>query len=541
MARLTARRVAYAAATAWFNGLFYRRTLGGRRARGLVFAPQDGWPGDARRGAALLGGEYLFAGHSETAPADLWRARAAGPEWRAELHGFDWLRDVRAVGGETARRQARALVLDWLVGEDRWRPLSWRPAVLGRRVAAWLASAAWLFPPDEATDAGPFLRSLERQVTHLRRVAALVDRGLDRLLVLRGLVHAGVCVPGQARDLPRWLDALSAELGAQIAEDGCHLTRSPAVQLALLQHLVELRALLRDAGLDAPPALDGAVSRMARALRGLRHGDGALCLFNHSNEHESWLIDLVLRRSGAGGVKPVEAAASGFQRLTAQRALVLIDAGPPPPPGFDAQAHAGTLSFEMSVGRQRLIVNCGAYEGPRADWLAAQRTTPAHSTVTIDDLDSAELRGGARIGARPRVAAAERRERGGDQWLDAALADYGGVKGLGHRRRLYLSASGADLRGEDVVASARARRFAARFHLHPSVTASLAQGGGSVLLRLGDGGGWRLRASGGAVGLRESLYLGLRGEVKRTEQVVVEGATEGGEARIKWALTRLDG
>jgi len=39
--RLTLRRAAYSVATLWFNGLFYRRTLGGRYGRGLVHAPQE--------------------------------------------------------------------------------------------------------------------------------------------------------------------------------------------------------------------------------------------------------------------------------------------------------------------------------------------------------------------------------------------------------------------------------------------------------------------------------------------------------------------
>ena len=109
-----------------------------------------------------------------------------------------------------------------------------------------------------------------------------------------------------------------------------------------------------------------------------------------------------------------------------------------------------------------------------------------------------------------------------------------------HRRRLYLAANGGDLRGEDSLAGAGQRKFAVRFHLHPTVTASLAQDGESVLLRLGDGGGWRFRASGGATGLQESVYLGLEGETRRTNQIVVSGAALNGEALVKWAITQTN-
>ncbi len=537
--RLTVRRLAYAGAALWFNGLFYRRTLGGRRARGLAFAPQESWPGDARRGVAILRNEYVFAGYAETEPETLWRARSATDDWLAALHSFDWLRDLRAVGGETARRRGRDLVIDWLKREDRWRPVSWRPDVLAQRLANWLTYAEYLLPPDEETDARPFLRSLARQSNHLRRVAGLLDPGVERLVVLRGLVYAGVCIAEQARRLPRWLDLLSAEIDAQVATDGGHLTRSPAVQFAILRHLVELRTLLRDSGIETPQAVQNAIDRMAPMVRFFRHGDGGLALFNDTNEDENWLIDIVLSRAGARGKPPAEAPHMGFQRMMANRTLVLMDTGPAAPAGFDAQAHAGTLSFEMSVGRQRLIVNCGAYVGAREDWRIAQRTTAAHSTMTIDDLNSAEILGGKVIGVRPRLADAAHREADGSFWIDAGIAEYCGISGLGHRRRLYLSSNGGDLRGEDTIVCKGNHRFAVRFHLHPSVTASLAQNAESVLLRLGDGGGWRLRATGGVASLQESVYLGLRGEPRRTEQVVVSGALQGGEAQVKWALTRL--
>ena len=41
----------------------------------------------------------------------------------------------------------------------------------------------------------------------------------------------------------------------------------------------------------------------------------------------------------------------------------------------------------MSVGRDRMIVNCGAHEG-RGDWWVAQRATAAHSTLVVNDTNA---------------------------------------------------------------------------------------------------------------------------------------------------------
>ena len=539
LAHTTLRSALHGLARIWFAGLFYRRTLAGRRPRQLEFTAQNPWPGNAKRGAELFRGEFCFAGHVETAPGALWRPRTAPNEWIAELHGFGWLADLHAVGGEAARARARELIESWIETESPWRSLTWRPDVTALRLINWLGHAEFLFAGAEGPAALRWLDHVARQARHLRRLVPLLDTGVDRLLVVKALIYAGICLPSEARRLAKWMAVLAAEIEQQIAPDGGHLSRSPAVHFMVFRQLVDLRIALREARAEVPVALQNAIDRMAPMVRFYRHGDGGLCLFNDTNEGENWLIDVVLTQAEARG-KPLDSAPhTGFERIAINRTLVVMDAGPIAPSGPDRHAHAGALSFEMSVGKHRMIVNCGAHAGAHRDWKAVQRTTAIHSTITIDDINSAELLPGAMVGARPRLVAAERRESDGNVWVDGEIDGYAGFSRLVHRRRIYLSANGGDLRGEDSLAGAGQRKFAVRFHLHPTVTASLAQDGDSVLLRLGDGGGWRFRASGGATGLQESVYLGLGGETRRTEQIVVSGAALDGEALVKWAITRM--
>jgi uncharacterized heparinase superfamily protein len=288
-----------------------------------------------------------------------------------------------------------------------------------------------------------------------------------------------------------------------------------------------------------PAGLQTAIDRMAPMLRFFRHGDGGLALFNDSDEAEGWLIDVVLTRAEARG-KPLESAPhSGFERLNLNRTLLIMDCGPPPPVEYDRHAHAGPLSFELSVGKERMIVNCGAHPGGDPAWRDAQRTTAAHSTITVEDVNSAELLPGGGLGYRASEVFADRREADGAIWIDARHDGYLRSFGLIHRRRIYVGPGGGDVRGEDTLEGPGERKFAVRFHLHPTVKASMVQEGSGVLIRLPGGGGWRLRASGGVTSLQESIYLGSRGEVRRSEQIVVAAATEAGQGQVKWALTRV--
>jgi uncharacterized heparinase superfamily protein len=330
-----------------------------------------------------------------------------------------------------------------------------------------------------------------------------------------------------------------------VLPDGGHAERSPGVQLDVLRELIDIRALLHAGAVEPPAALAAAIERTAAALRTLRHGDGSLALFNGTRDELASMIELVLGQAGRGGRAPASLPDIGFYRLQAGRTVLIVDAGPPPPQGLDRLSHAGTLSFELSVGRDRLIVNCGpaplaghvaARGGAGVNvWTDAARASAAHSTLVIADTSSSELKPHG-LGRRPAHVTAERQEANGAHWLEASHD--GWKKGFGaiHHRRLYLSETGEDIRGEDFIDAAQGQAFAIRFHLHPSVTANIQQDGEGVLLRLASG-GWRLRAEGAVLSLEESVYLGGP-EPRRSEQVVLTGHADGPQ-HVKWAITRL--
>ena len=506
----------------------------GRIPDAPALSVRDPWPGDSARGARILKGELELAGSVRTFEPGAWADRTAPEPLRVLAHGFTWLRDLRALGTDGARSRARALVADWLATSGRDR-IAERPDVAGARITAWLGQ--YDFFVASAEDA--FRASvMARLVTDARRLAAgIPGEEIDgrALTALKGLIAASVALPTQSTSLTRAMRLLPQEIARQVLPDGCHAERSPAAQLAALQDLTEIRALLQAALAQPPAALSSAIERMAPALRALRHGDGGLALFNGAREENAALIELVLTQAGRGGRAPAGLTESGFQRLQAGRTVLMIDCGPPPPRGIDRFAHAGTLSMEVSVGRERLIVNCGAAPPSAGPWLDAARSTAAHSTLVVADTNSSELKPG-QLGRVPTVVDAQRQEANGAHWLEASHDGYRPLNGAVHHRRLYVAESGEDIRGEDSVEAPEPLPYAVRFHLHPTVVASMQQDGKSVVLRLPAGSFWSLRAKGVEITLEESVYLGA-GEPRPTQQIVLTGTPENQKA--EWALTKV--
>lgn len=525
----------------FFASPLYRLTLKRRTPKEVLGTPPDPWPGNSGTADILIRSSFAFGAPRPAAGEEVpWFMARDSASAAAALHGFSWLRDLRTLGSDAARSRARALTLGWIGTHGRWQPLPWRPEVLATRLCHWFANYGFLTAGADESSRAALLGSIGAQVLHLRRTIASAPPDHRLLEAVKGLLYAGVCLAGEERTLEAGLKLLDRELARQVLPDGGHIERCPSIHLDVLRHLVDLRGTLAAAHQEVPVALQSAIDRLSPMARTFRHGDGRLALFNGGNEEDDKDLSMVLAQSGARGKAISTAPHSGFHRLAAGRSLVIVDAGKAVP-GADARAHAGTLSFEMSVGRDRMVVNCGYHGADEAEWRRALAATAAHSTVALGETSSSEILPEGGIGRRPHGIEASRREADGNIWLECSHDGYREPLGIVHHRHLYLSHDGNDFRGMDLLEGRPGPDFAARFHLHPLVQSSLVMSGTQVLLKLPGGSGWRFIAAGAKLGLEDSVYLGTRRTVRRCRQIVLSGRLKAAETTIKWAFHREAG
>ena len=509
--RLTARRL--------FPAGLSRRAGGG--ARSLANAPRDLWPGVSDRGEALLNDGGRLAAALEARPED---------ETALLLHRFDWLRHLRAIGGDQGRREARRLVLLWLEAHGSGRGKVWRADIAGARLYAWLGSFEFF-----AASAGDFFRArvIESMGMHARSLARGIEtapEGAPRLAALAGALAAAIAFGQQPGALLRRIERA---LDEQFFADGFHRSRNPVAQLSALQRLIEVQGLLRAAGIAPPERLAGTIRDAGPPLTFFRHGDKRLACFHGGHESESELVDLALARVDRHARPPTRSIEAGFDRLQAGRTLVLVDSGLPTAKGFDRGGHSSPLAMEFSDGTRRIVVNCGAPADGSGPWNELARATAAHSTLTVNDVHAVEIDEGGGVRAGGLHVEARRTEAEGGLWLDLSHDGYAAPFGLIHRRRLYLTRQGGDLRGEDLLEGAAGWPFSLRFHLHPDVEAKLEAG--AAQLTLPNGQQWSFRASGGRIGLASSIYLG-EGRPRNTDAILIEGRTDADGAAVKWAF-----
>ena len=522
------------------------------KADRIAIAPQDLRTSDATRASEIYAGRFAFAGKVVTCDSrSPFEMAPPSEDWAAALFGFSWLRHLRAAQSGITRANARALVDEWITLNRSHDPIAWRADVVARRVMSWLSQAPLVLDGADAQFYRRFLRSLTRQVRHLRHTAWQARDGVPRLQAAIALAYAALCMARQQRHVRAATKRLSDELSRQILADGGHISRNPGALIELLLDLLPLRSVFTARNLVPPPALLNAIDRMMPMLRFFRHGDGNFALFNGMGPTPTDLLTTILAYDDARGAPLANAPHSGYQRLESAGTLVLMDAGRPPPMAVSQEAHAGCLSFELSTKQNRIVVNCGLPVAGREGWRQVARTTAAHSTVTFNDTSSCRfiesgpikrMLYGTPMIAGPREVAVAREEQADAIVVRTSHDGYADIFNVIHQRVLVLAADGRRLDGEDLFTPARDAlipadrdQFAVRFHLHPSVKANRLSDGHSAMLAMPNKEVWTFSAYEDRVDIEESVYLAGPDGPRRTVQLVIYGRARN-TTHVQWTF-----
>ena len=536
------------------SGPVYRWRYSGRTPERVLIAPPDLRLADPQIALEIYYGRFPLSGHLvETGGRSPFQVDVQHRGWLRTLHGFRWLRHMRAAGTELAAANARALVSDWIATHgNRISGPAWEPATTAKRIIAWLQHSPVVLQGAEFPFYRAYLKSLAIQIRYLRSVVKEMPDGRDRLRARIALAFSALSLPAPASALRGATRHLAEELDRQILPDGGHISRNPLDVMELLADLLPLRHTYTNQAETPPAALINAVDRMLPALRFFRHEDGALARFNGMGATIHDRVVAILRHDDTQGMPLLHAPHSGYERLSMGGTTVIADTGVAPPVDVSNAAHAGCLSFEMSSGRHHFVVNCGVDTYGAPEFRALARATAAHSTATLNDASSARFNHSLRINdmesppliGGPQNVPCRRTDGPGAQGFIASHDGYVGRFALYHERALSLTSEGNVLAGVDrflraggAVARNNGRDLATiRFHLHPEVELFQDEEDRLVLTSQ-NADRWVMSCEQVAPRVEESIYFSGLGGPRRSRQIVL--SFRASEIReVHWQLTR---
>ena len=325
-----------------------------------------------------------------------WDPPGASQLWLYHQHYWEW---TWTLLNDVDRDRARAIF------ERQLR--SWIGATRFGRWNAWAPYPAslrtWVFVNVESQLVqGTRLQQTFHQLLGLH--AGFVEHNLELdvggnhlLKNLKALVGLGVFFD-DARLVEKAAGLLGRQLTVQVLPDGGHFELSPSYHCQVLGDLLDIGALMEADGRPSVDGIDDAIARMRTWLGVMVMPDGDVPLFNDCE------------RVGRDRVRALQPAPRPEQPLTVlsdsgyvvanpgERIHLVADVGAPCPPDLPAHAQADCLTFELAIDGHRTVVDPGTSVYGSARQRQWERSTRAHSTVTIDGTDQTEVWGSFRAG-----------------------------------------------------------------------------------------------------------------------------------------------
>jgi len=431
--------------------------------------------------------------------------------WLYNLHYFD---DLNAADASDRVIWHRALIQRWIAENPPTKGNGWEPYPLSLRIVNWIK---WAQQGNELDSA--WLDSLAMQVRYLRKRLEYHLLGNHLFANAKALIFAGLYFSGDEADkwVTKGVSMLTKELPEQVLDDGGHFELSPMYHSIILESLLDLINLARVYGnhdlLTRKVDLwKETAQRMRTCLNVMCHPDGGISFFNDTtlgvaptpDQLNAYADRLELEEIKEPEKVKNHLSDSGYIRLSKELAIMLLDVGNIGPDYLPGHAHADTLSFELSLFKQRVIVNSGISCYGNSDERLRQRGTAAHSTVEINGENSSEVWSGFRVARRAKPFGLTVNETQDAIKVSCSHDGYRRLSGKPVHNRVW------EVTDEKLMVTDRIqgqfKRAVARFYLHPDVTVKYDREKKIGTLSLEEGKFVDWCVSGGVVSILKSTY-----------------------------------
>lgn len=462
-----------------------------------------------------------------------WNSDQLEKLWLYNLHYFDDLQSSKCAERKDMHVD---LIHKWIDENPIGIGNGWEPYPTSLRIVNWIK---WAYAVNPVTDA--FTLSLAIQTRNLEKKLEYHLLGNHLFANAKALIFAGLYFEGKEAD--DWFNLgmhiLKREVPEQILPDGGHFERSPMYHGIILEDMLDMVNLCQTYGKEYPPAWDEKINKMLCWLNNMLHPDGQISLFNDAalniaaapNELRLYATrirfeDPLAPSSGTTTMEP-----SGYIRWQSNSAMLLMDVGEIGPSYLPGHAHADTLSFEMSIYGQRVIVDTGtSCYGLSAERLR-QRKTISHNTVYVDQEDSSEVWGGFRVARRAKPFDLRVAETINNTKISCKHDGYKRLPGkVKHHREWILAENQATIIDN---LSGSFTKAVASLHLHPEVQINKVQSN-IYELTLIDGNTCRIAVKNGNCSLVKTTYHPGFGIVESTNCLRISFTTNSCETVITW-------
>jgi len=335
-----------------------------------------------------------------------WDNNSISKLWRYNLNYFEYLLQDSSKKDNLSKQVE--LIENWIDSNQFGKGTGWEPYPTSLRIINWIK---WSFVNDSLSDKA--LLSLWNQTRRLAIRPEYHLLGNHLFINAKALLFASAFFQLNSDSLiyKRAISILKAELNEQFLHDGAHFELSPMYHSLAMEDLLDLIGISDKLPDSFPTAqIKKKYHNGMQWLKTMVYDNQELSHFNDCangiaakiTELENYAAILGLESNNKVNNIFFNHKESGFIVYKDDNCHLIADTGKIGPDYLPGHAHADTLSFELAIKGERVIVNSGTSIYGTTKERIRQRGTSAHSTVQIDNQDSSEIWSGFRVARRAR-------------------------------------------------------------------------------------------------------------------------------------------
>ncbi len=457
-----------------------------------------------------------------------------------KLHNFFWLFTIDL---KSSKNITQSIIKNWIEKNENYNNKNWEIDTLSRRVISWLSNSKLTYEDGDENYKYQFISMIQKQINHLIYEINRSEHVDDKMIGCTAIILSGLCFKDE-KYINYGLNLLQEIKKNSFNSENFPKSRSFRQLVFYLKYFVLVRELLKESQNLIPEYIDEIIFYLGKGYNLLWQSIKLPLLFNGNHDADYSDFDKYLQFHGYK-FKSETNEIGGYAVLKNKNISLAMDIGSNPEKEFSNNYQSGTLSFELSYAKEKVICNSGYFQNFKHRLNSISKSTATHSTLILDNNSitkfKKDLNSYSKIKKNFKILSKKIISEKNILSLSASHDAYQKEYGVVHERKIEFYPNNNRLIGSDKLIKKKnfkSTNFEIRFHLLPKSKVTKTQDRNVLLIEL-ENSGWKFIANNYLTDVESGLYFGDKNSYIENQNIFISGTTQKEDQIINWLIEKI--
>ena len=455
----------------------------------------------------------------------------------AHIHTFDFLFYFKKIGGSKGINLSRKNIFAWFRKFKYYSQFPWEGDYPSKRFISIVYNYDFI-----CSVSNPVERKQLNYILnfHIRRILFDINRKKNKDISSYQVLALILIDCLKTNIKTKNFETIKNIINFQLDDISIHRSYNILEHAKFLNNLIEIKNIILFINLEIPSFLENTILSMTALLKVYKHDDSSLPLFNGCNNNHIEIISNISKKEKFLKTVTLKKFKTGIATYKDKQKTLFFDVIKPTINKYHNELSAGTLSLEISAGKEKIITNCGGAESAGKN-PAYLKYSAAHSTIIINNTNITEIRENQSNKKFPKEVFFDSIDNEETLILSGTHNGYLNKYKKVCKRELLVHKKMNLIKGEDIIISSKSNFektiYHIRFHLMPGISTTVTENKKNVIMKTAKNNMWVFKSN-DEILIEKSIYVN-NDIALESSQIVITGVTNSLKSRIQWSLEQI--